>query len=346
MRIKNSVKMLPFFLALSCISPSFLLMGDGSSNLAWKEFQDPNEKAFTLEVPAGWVVKGGLFRLGYSDTRPMVDIQSPDGQTQVRLGDVAIPSYSVPDQLHREGEVTDLGQQAQLVVARYRPGADYARLYALARFTGVCKRLSPQTIDSAPQMRDYIPQEAAPAQTSAGQVAYRCDSGAQEKVAFAYARTSLFQGLWQVAALGSYLAPPSQSATARAVLLHASESFHILPAWKQYQAGMDAKGLEYQRARQQQRRLALSQQVQAFEGQMSAMRNQVSAFQRRQSAQAAQVTSWGNILTGITPTIDPLNGTTRNVWTGPGSGYWINGQGDVVNSNVSPGAGWRNPQPQ
>jgi hypothetical protein len=49
--------------------------------------------------------------------------------------------------------------------------------------------------------------------------------------------------------------------------------------------------------------------------------------------------SWGNTLTGITPTVDPLNGTTRNVWTGPNSGYWINGLGEVVNSNISPGAG-------
>jgi hypothetical protein len=41
--------------------------------------------------------------------------------------------------------------------------------------------------------------------------------------------------------------------------------------------------------------------------------------------QAAQVTNWGNILTGITPTEDPLE--IGDVWTGSKSGYWINGAG-------------------
>jgi len=85
--------------------------------------------------------------------------------------------------------------------------------------------------------------------------------------------------------------------------------------------------VQYQHARQQQRMVALSQQVQAFENQMSAMRGQISAFERRQAAQASQVSSWGNTLTGITATTDPLNGATRDVWTGPNSGYWMNGVG-------------------
>jgi hypothetical protein len=149
-----------------CLASS--LLGDASSNLTWKEFQDPSEQAFALDVPEGWVVRGGLFRLGYSDARPMVDIQSADGRTEVRIGDVAIPSYFVPNQIHsKEGDVYDLGQQAQLIVATYRSGADYARLYALARFTSVCKTLAPQSVDSETPVTEYIPLQTAPAQSSA-----------------------------------------------------------------------------------------------------------------------------------------------------------------------------------
>lgn len=334
-------------LVASCLALANPMKAENSANLTWKEFQDPFERAFTVEVPEGWVVKGGLFRLGYSDARPMIDIQSPDGKTDVRIGDVAIPSYVVPNQSHsREGEVYDLGQQAQMIVAKYRPGQDYARLYALARFTSVCKSLSPQAADPGNLVNDYILQEVAPIQSSAGQVSYSCDSGPNGRIAYAYAKTALFQGFWQVTALGSFLAPTNQADTARAILRHATQSFRILPAWKQYQASMEAQGLQYQRARQQQRMQQLSQQIQAFESQMSAMRSQVSAFQRRQSAQADQVTSWGKTLTGLTPTTDPLNGATRDVWTGPNSGYWIDGQGNVANSNLSPGAGWRPLQAQ
>jgi len=49
------------------------------------------------------------------------------------------------------------------------------------------------------------------------------------------------------------------------------------------------------------------------------------------------VTNWGNILTGITPTEDPPE--IGDVWTGSKSGYWINGPGQVINSDSSPGAG-------
>jgi hypothetical protein len=78
-----------------------------SGQVQWTKYQDPTEHAFTVDVPAaGWTVRGGLYRLGYSDGRAMVDLTSPDGKINVRLGDMAIPVYFVPDQLHsREGQI-------------------------------------------------------------------------------------------------------------------------------------------------------------------------------------------------------------------------------------------------
>jgi hypothetical protein len=46
---------------------------------------------------------------------------------------VAIPSYWFPTQYHpREGEINDLGAQAQGVYAKYRTGKEFAGLYAAA----------------------------------------------------------------------------------------------------------------------------------------------------------------------------------------------------------------------
>ena len=69
----------------------------GGSALVWTRFEDPFEQSFSLEVPKGWTVRGGLFRMGYSDERPMVDLLSPDGFVNVRLGDLAIPTYALPN---------------------------------------------------------------------------------------------------------------------------------------------------------------------------------------------------------------------------------------------------------
>jgi hypothetical protein len=138
----------------------------------------------------------------------------------------------------------------------------------------------------------------------------------------------------------SYLAPPEQVPFVRGILMHASHTFQADPKWIEYQKKMEADGMQYQILRQSQTAADFGQQVRQFEAQMQGMQRQVSAFQKQQRAQARQAESFGNILAGITPKIDPLNGATLNVWTGPGSGYWKNGQGTVVNSSQSPGAGF------
>ncbi|MBC5799922.1 MAG: hypothetical protein GIX03_15680 [Candidatus Eremiobacteraeota bacterium] len=108
---------------------------------------------------------------------------------------------------------------------------------------------------------------------------------------------------------------------------------------------MDDDGLRYQVARQRDRRVKLGEQVAQFESRMRGMQDQVSAFERGQAAQADRVQAFGNVLTGVTPTVDPLNGQLRDVWTGPGNSYWENGLGTIVNSNASPGVGFHQLQP-
>ena len=317
------------------------------ADITWVKFEDPFEQAFTVDVPQGWTIRGGLFRLGYSDYRPMIDLVSPDGSINIRSGDVAVPTYFLLTPTHpRDGEAADLGAQAQGIYAKYRTGKDYAGLYALAHFKTVCKTLTPEQVDqAAPGKKDPNAAPESP-QNSRGAIGYRCDSSGKSRDAYVYARTVLSSNLWQVKALISYIAPADQVPQVRNIIAHLSETFQVNPKWVAYQKQMDDEGYQYQVQRQQQRRAALAQQVQQFEAKMQSMRNQVNAFERHQAAQAAQVESWGNTLTGLTPTVDPLNNETRLVWTGPNNGYWINGQGTVVNSNLSPGPGFHELQPQ
>jgi hypothetical protein len=316
-------------------------------DLTWIKFEDPFEQAFTVEVPQGWTVRGGLFRLGYSDYRPMIDLISPDGSISIRSGDVAVPTYFLPTQFHpREGETADLGAQTQGIYAKYRSGKDYAGLYALTHFKTLCQTLTPERVDQAPPGKKDPNAAPESPQNSSGAIGYRCDSGGKSRDAYVYARTTLSSNLWQVKALISYIAPADQVPQVRSIIMHLSETFQVSPKWVEYQKQMDDQGYQYQMARQRQRMAELGQQVQQFEAKMQGMRNQVNAFERHQAAQAAQAESWGNTLTGLTPTVDPLSNETRLVWTGPNNGYWINGQGTVVNSNVSPGAGFHELQPQ
>ncbi len=318
----------------------------GAAGVSWSQFQDPLEHAFAVDVPRGWTAKGGLFRLGYSDERPMLDLRSPDGSIEIRLGDVAIPSYTVPNQFHaHEGEVYDLGAQARLIVARYRTGPEFAVLYSHARFGSECRNPKPDSANAGLTVPDYLPQEQNAAQTSTGQIAYRCETPDGTRVVFAYTRTTLYQGIWQVQTMVSFVTPPEKASMAKSIALRCAHSLEISPEWLEYQKRMDAEGLQYQRMRQQGRIRDLQSQVQQFEARMQAMQSQVNAFERHQAAQAAQVESFTNVLNGVTPTTDPLTGERRDVWTGPNANYWVNGLGQVVNSNSAPSAGWRQLQP-
>ena len=308
----------------------------------WTRFQDPFERAFTMDVPQGWSVKGGMFRLGYSDQRPMVDLRSADGRINLRFGDVAIPSYSLPGRFHsREGEVYDLGAQAQMTVAAYRSGQDFARLYARSRFLGQCKSLTVEDTQAPLGVQDHFSESAGLVKSSVGEITYRCQTTEGVRIVYAYARTALYNGLWQVPAIASFSAPPEQVQIVRSIARRCSESLQVSEEWMRYQQRMDQEGLTYQRLRQEARIRELGQQVRQFEARMASMRDQVRSFERRQDAQAAQVRGFGDILTGITPTVDPLTGEFRQVWTGSKSGYWTNGRGDIVNSASAPaGGGW------
>ena len=325
-------------LAACCCS----LVSTAQGQSPWLQVQDSSpEHAFALEAPKGWAAKAGTFRLGYSDVRLMVDLKSPDGKVNVRIGEVSIPAYALPNQFHpREGEFVDLGAQAQLTVASYHTGQEYAEKYAQSRFKEVCRSLTPEPHSATVSIPDYLPPDPAIKSSSTGSASYRCDSGSGAMTAFAYAKTNLGEGLWTVRTLVSYLAPPERASLANDVAQRCVRSFRLNPQWLGHQQQMDNYALEYQRQRQAGRVRQIQMQVAQFEQSMKAMQQQVASFERGQQRSAAQSEEWGNILTGITPTVDPL-GNRREVWTGTKSRYFENGNGTVINSDVvPPGGGW------
>jgi hypothetical protein len=313
-----------------------------SINVGWTRFEDPLEHAFSLSVPQGWTVQGGLFRLGFADHRMMVSMKSPDGKFDLRIGDVSIPNYALPNMYYRrEGENYDLGAQAQLVVARYRTGPQFAVFYSRARFGSVCKypQQNPPNVDFT--MPDYLALGSAQGRASAGQIAWLCQTDAGPRVALTFTRTLESGQIWQVPTMVSALAPPDEVEQARSVALHCVQSFQVSEEWRAYQQNMDAEGMQYQQMRQQQRRVQIGAQVQQFEAQMHAMQSQVNAFERHQAMQADQVNGFTNALVGLTPTTDPMTAENRMVWTGTKDNYWVNGLGQVVNSTNAPSSSFR-----
>jgi hypothetical protein len=68
----------------------------GATSANWVTVRDTREKAFSIQVPQGWKTYGGLFRFSTIDARMIVDMTSPDGLTNLRVGDSTVPPYRVP----------------------------------------------------------------------------------------------------------------------------------------------------------------------------------------------------------------------------------------------------------
>ena len=56
-----------------------------AADVAWTQFEDPAEHAFTMQVPRGWKVVGSAYRFGPLDPRAMVDMIAPDGKRTCAL---------------------------------------------------------------------------------------------------------------------------------------------------------------------------------------------------------------------------------------------------------------------
>ncbi|HEY4838399.1 MAG TPA: hypothetical protein VIH72_07330 [Candidatus Acidoferrales bacterium] len=314
-----------------------------AGNITWVKFTDPLEQAFTLEVPQGWAVKGGMFRLGYSDHREMVDMTSPDGKINIRIGDLSIPPYFLPNQSHREGEIYDLGAQAQGRVARYRTGQEFSAAYGKVRFARVCASVTPKQSSLPPIAKPIEPAGGnnSPTKTSDGEATYSCAGSQGARIAYVFSQTAPAGGLWQVTNLVSYVAPDADVAATRSIIEHAEKTFVLSPAWIQKQKQLDEQALVYQRERQQARMRQLSEQVAQFEAKMQAMQSQVNQFERGQAQRQSQFQAFDNVINGVTPTVDPF-GNEHDVSTGAKSSYWRNpATGETVNADKSPGPGWQ-----
>jgi hypothetical protein len=321
-----------------------------SSVSGWVTYQDPVEKAYSVEVPQGWRVNGGIFRVGYSDRRPMIDVTSPDGQINIRVGDIVIPPFFTPMQGHPEGQPYPLGAQASPMVARYRNGQQFAEIYGRGRFARLCDSLRPEQ-DAVPQAQGgkalfeeklmQAQQQSGAPQQSVGQVSYACGSALGPRTAVVFAQTHMVGNSIWIASTDSYVAPQDKLAVAQNILAHLENSIQFNAQWIPYDRQLDAEGLEYQKQRQAQRRADIYAQVQQAEQKMQGMRNQVAAFERGQAQRQSQFQAFDNALIGVTPTVDSF-GVEHDVSTGPKYNYYRNpGTGDVVNSNALPGPGWQ-----
>ncbi len=283
--------------------------------------RDQRENAFSVEVPKGWKIYGGLFRYGYVDARPLVDMTSPDGMINIRMGDATIPPYTVASPYARP--------PAGVKTAPYASGDVFAAKYGKARFGAMCQSVQVTQSKAVPP-RFHSP-GGGMMRTTAGEANFSCTLNGRRMFGYVYAETFLVGSggplsNWYVSALGSFLAPEDQAAAVGEMLKHSADSLAYNPQWA-----------KMQQQRSDQVSNALNNQTNATIAATEAMNAHQQAVIR---GSQQQNDNFNDVINGVAFTRDTSNGSLHEVPLGQGGTQWINGNRTVVESGMSPGPGF------
>ena len=114
--------------SLTAILRSFRYGGSGGHAAALPRmvpWPEPHERAYTMQVPEGWRISGGLTRIDVTHTRSGVEMLSPDGASTIRLGDARLPQCTVPG----PGMASMPQAQSSMVLCPYQTGRQAGEAY-------------------------------------------------------------------------------------------------------------------------------------------------------------------------------------------------------------------------
>ena len=288
-----------------------------ASGVQWVTVRDAREQAFSIQVPQGWKTYGGLFRYSNIDARMVVDMTSPDGLTNLQIGDSTVPPYRVP------GPFLPAGPG----VAQYVTAKVFATKYGQARFASMCQGMAvTKSDDMAPK---YHPAQQGISHTTGGEAFFSCTKNGAPMNAYVYAETMLMGpgtpgSSWLVVALASLIAPAAQATEAGAMLQHAGNSLAINPAWTQMQNQLNNQAIQQINSSTQATIAATNAENAREQGMISALNND----------------SFNDVINGVQSTTDASTGQKYITPLGTGGTQWINGNNTVVESGLSPGAGF------
>ena len=271
----------------------------GATNTTFIPFRDPNEGAFTVEVPEGWRTEGGLGRAGAIDVRPWVRTVSPDGLITAFIGDGKIPPFTIPSALN-----TSLGFGPGKVyngtlVANYMPAKNYAEYYAKTNLKKHISDLQVVKTTDRPELALSINGTAGATRSEAASIKLTGMYGNIPAVAYYLAVTKANvvsgTGMWWVTLIAGEISPLERDAAGLSVIQHMLKTFKMDQGW---QARSDQNTATV--SRNYQAAAALNQQaiMSRYRAQQAASDSITSSYWSRQASQDRAANNFSNYLRG------------------------------------------------
>lgn len=303
--------------------------------VAWRE---PNEGAYTTQVPAGWRVNGGVVRPDPMRLLDPVEIQSPDGQVYVFSGDRTLPVFKTPTRLEQSMGMTEGMNNGNGVLMRYRPAAQFLPDYLSRRFSARCGSFQVVDVLDQPDLAAIGSRQLAA--SGAGQnlrvdvatAQFRCGSsvGLVQLATFMIVLDGTASGvesfgLWQVSGVGGFIAPEARAAEGGQAVVAFLTRREINPQWARANQQMVAAISNINQQSSQQISDIIRQRFRSTSGDSTTTAQIGSSddlIRRRENAMLDQ-----------TDVIDDRTGERYKVASGSNY-YWIDQQGSIIGTNA------------
>lgn len=305
-------------------------------------FTDPDQNSFTVEVPRGWSVQGGMTRPRPIDARPWVKVTSPDGLITAFIGDGKIPPYTMPN-----AQSTMLGfgpgkwYQGTLV-AGYIPARTFIEKYGRQNLRALFTNVQLVDQQNLPDVARAVNGTVGASRSEAASVKFTAMYKDLPAVAYylgvTKATVGYGTGMWWVTKIAGEVSPADRDAFGLSVIMHMLQSFRVNPAWQS--AAVQTAGQvsrDYTAASQ-----AKSQAItNNYWAQQAANENIHAGYWNRQAAQDRAAQGFSNYIRGKEDVVDPSTGTKYQVEYGPRY-HWIDNSGNYAGTDYSaPGPEWR-----
>jgi len=324
--------------AFARILGSFRVTGVAAEGQApavqYVRWQDPRENAFSLEVPQGWQMSGGLFRFASVDIRGAWEAVSPDGEIRITGGDPELPPFTEPTPTlamtgFREGSWYSPGYGVRMMVRRYVPGMFFAREYVMSRTARGCPEVSitdnrdrPDAVKGINAVYGQYGAFGVSLQLSAGEAAFTCRMNGKPARGYYFAATQRTQtagmqgGVWNAEYLFGYVATEARAALAQSALDHMLKSVQVNPQWAAMQQNITAN---------------TSAIVSRTHNEISNIIS--STYWNRQGVMDELSRRRSNVILGVEDVIDPVTGREMKVESGSNY-YWIDHRGTIVGTDT------------
>jgi hypothetical protein len=261
------------------------------------QWREPREGAYTLEVPAGWTVEGGVVRPDSTGTRSQVVMTAPGNRHIVWYGDWNLPRQftQAGSTIRNLGDYATQGQGQGYVLANYQDAPTFAAGYLQQRFGQV----QVTNVTQLPDLEQHYVQVSAfigrpQERHSAAMVEFQLADGRQGAMSVVTSVTpnGFDDGaLWTVQDISGFVSAPDELAIGALAYAHGRRTTHMDPRWFAGELGANQ---------------AAAAQLQQSRDEISAI--QAGIVEQRWASNTQIADQGGQLLSGTTTLIDPQTG--------------------------------------